>query len=697
MPGLTTGYSPFYLVLITAIAAAVSWYFYRNAAISRQKKILLISLKTAAITVLLSLFIEPVLTLLSGPEKGRDIILVDISRSNNFSSKSDFIKSLLTNSGYIKDNGNIYGFSGGLKELPGTADSVIFSGFNTDISASLRELKERFPDGSYSTITLITDGIYNSGTNPMYEAEKFRVPFIIVPAGDSVIQQDVIVRRVISPVNAFTGTAVKIKVFLDIYKYPAASLNLKLLREGIEAKSQQVSFNEQGNFYEAEFDITENEAGRIKYTIIADKFPEELTLKNNQNSFYINYADNKVNLLVISGGPGYDNEFTGSVLKRIGNYNISYRTLRSPDAFFEGSIDRGKFAELSALFLLNFPSSPVSARLLEEVSSGAKQYNTPVIFFAGKNTDYLKLASFEDLVPFTVSGINSGEKLMRIAPVGIAENPLSKINGLASNTEIFRNVSGIIPKPGSVTLATDKSTGEPVIMHRVNPKSRSAAFLGYGLWRWKLNSSANSEKSLEAMLLELINMTLEKEKKVKLKIYPAKDIFDITEPVKIFAEVYDENYILTGNASVTGKVNNKEGISAGELKFKKYENRFIAELPPLAAGDYYIECNADHNGSYWASAKNRFTSDTVNTEYLDTRTNYDLLNSLASKTGGRIIHPDSTSILGSMINELSSKSAVNNDEKRYFRFDLWSNKYYLMLAVLLFSIEWILRKRNNLP
>lgn len=697
MPGLTTGYSPFYLVLITAIAAAVSWYFYRNAALSRQKKILLISLKTAAITVLLALFLEPVLTLLGGPDKGRDIILVDISRSNNFSGKSDNIKSLLNTSGYLNDEGSIYGLAGGLNELPGSTDSVQFNGFNTDISASLRQLKERFPDGSYSTITLITDGIYNSGSNPVYEAEKFRAPFIIVPVGDSAVQKDIIVRRVISPVNAFTGTAVKIKVYLDIYKFPDGKLTLKLMKEGIEAKSLQLSYNEQINYYEAEFDITENEPGKFKYSVSADGLQDELTSKNNHSTFYINYFDNKVNLMVVSGGPGYDNEFTGSVLKRIGNYNITYRTLKSPDAFYEGALERGMFAELSALFLLNFPSAPVSARLLEEVSSAAKQYNIPVIFFAGKNTDYLKLASFEDLVPFTVTGINSGEKLMRIAPVSVSENPLSKITGLGSNTEIFRNVSGIIPKPGSVTLATDKSTGEPVIMHRVSSQSRSAAFLGYGLWKWKLNSSGNAEKSIEAMLLELVNMTLEKEKKAKLKIYPAKDIFDHTEHVKIFAEVYDENYILTGNASVTGKVLNKEGINAGELKFVPAENKFIAELPPLTAGDYYIECSADYNSSYWASAKNRFTSDTVNTEYLDTRTNYNMLNSLASKTGGRIIHPDSTSILGSVINELSSKAAVNNDEKRYLRFDLWGNKYYLILAVLLFSFEWILRKRNNLP
>lgn len=697
MPGLTTGYSPFYLVLIIVIATAVSWYFYRNAALSRQKKILLITLKASALTVLLALLIEPVLTLLSTPQKGRNIILVDNSRSNNFSGKSEYIRTLLNNSGYLNKAGNIYGFSGGLNELPDNADSLNFNGFNTNIAFSLRQLKESFPDGSYSTITLITDGIYNSGSNPIYEAEKFGTPFIIIPVGDSANQKDLKVRRVFSPVNAFTGTAVKIKVFSEIHRFPAGSFTLKLLREGTEIKTQKLNFNEQQDKYETEFEITENKPGKIKYTVTAEELTGELTFKNNYNSFFINFNDNKINLLVISGGPGYDNKYTGSVLKRIGNFNITYRTLKSADTFYEGALERGMFTDVSALFLLNFPTATVSPQKLEEVSSAAKQYNTPVVFFAGKNTDYQKLSSFDDLIPFNASGINSGEKLMRIAPLNTGENPLNKITGLGSNTEIFRNVSGIIPKPGSITLATDKLSGEPVIIQRLSTQSRSAAILGYGFWRWKLNSGTNAEKSFETMLLELINMTLEKEKRSKLKVYPSKNIFDYTEPVKIIAEVYDENFLLTGNASVSGKVVNKDGYNSGELYFTPYENKFIAELPPLAAGDYFIESNADYQGSYWANTVNRFISDTLNTEYLETRTNYEVLNSIVSKTSGKIIHPDSSSMLGSVINEFSSKTAPNNDDKQYFRFDLWGNKYYFMLVLLLFSIEWILRKRNNIP
>ncbi|NOS84590.1 MAG: hypothetical protein HOP31_05565 [Ignavibacteria bacterium] len=697
MPGFSSSYSPLFLVLFILIAAAVSWYFYRNTAVSNAKKYVLIALKTIAIFILLALFIEPVLSYLTGSDKkGRDIVLIDISRSSTIENRSKDIKNILEETGINNNDGNVFGFSGSTAELK-NMDSIVFNGFNTDLSASLRQLKEQYPDGSYSSVTVISDGIFNDGGNPLYEAQKFSAPFVVFPIGDTAVKKDVVIKKVAANEKAFTGTAVKIKTYLNVFKSAPAVINMKLLREDIEIKSLQVNTQQGINNYEADFDVTETTPGKIRYTVTADNLPEELTYKNNKSDFYISYIDNKVNILVISGGPGYDNEFTGSVLKRIGNYNITYRTQKSAGEFYEGPVDTRQFAELSTLFLLNFPTSITSAALVSDIANNTKQFNVPVIFFAGKNSDYQKLGSFEELIPFSVSRPNSGENMFRLQPVGGMDNGLDKIPGLGATNEIFKNVSGILPKPGSITLATDKASGEPMIINRVSGMSRSSAFLGYGLWRWKLNPGTNAEKTLEAMLMEMINMTLQKEKRTKLRVYPAKDVFDYTEPVKIYAEVYDENYMLTRNAKLTGKVTRKDGTSAGELKFTPVENKFVAELPPLPANDYYIECDAEFNGTYWARDINRFLSDTLNTEYLDTRPNIDLLNELAAKTGGALITADSVKEYSTILGRL--KESLPNEEvhQKYLRFDLWDNKYYLMLVILLFSIEWVLRKRNNIP
>jgi len=90
-------------------------------------------------------------------------------------------------------------------------------------------------------------------------------------------------------------------------------------------------------------------------------------------------------------------------------------------------------------------------------------------------------------------------------------------------------------------------------------------------------------------------------------------------------------------------------------------------------------------------------SDTLNTEYLQTRPDRDILNVLASKTGGAVITADSVKEYSSILKRLKETLPVHEAPQRYLRFDLWGNKYYLMLVILLFSIEWVLRKRNNIP
>jgi len=697
MPGFSSSYSPLFLALFLIIAAAVSYYFYRNTAIEKNKKTLLIVLKTAAIFILLALFIEPVLSYLTDSGNNRkDIVLIDVSRSNTFEGKSDQIKSVINEAGFFKGEGNVFGFSNGTALIK-DADSINHNGYATDLVSSLRSIKENFPDGSYNSITLITDGIFTDGSSPLYEAMTFTAPFVIYPVGDTAAKKDVIVKSVLRNEKAFAGTTVKIKVFVSIFKAASGNVVLKLLREGSEIRSQLINFEPGKSSYEVEFDVTENTQGKIKYRVVAENLPDELTYKNNHSDFYITYIDNKVNVLVVSGGPGYDNEFTGSVLKRIGNYNVTYRTQKSAGEFYEGPIDFRQFAELSTLFLLNYPTNVTSTAIVSEMSSAVKQFNVPVVFFSGKNTDYQKLAAFDEQIPFSVGRINQGENLFRLQPVSLGENNLANIPGLGATNEIFRNIGGIMPKPGSVTLATDKASGESMIINRVNGNSRSTAFLGYGLWRWKLNPGTNAEKTLEAMLLELINMTLQKEKRTKLRVYPIKDIFDYTEPVKIFAEVYDENYTLTRNAKVNGRILRPDGSNAGELNFTPEDNKFSAVLPPLAAGDYSVEVDAEFNGSYWARDVNRFLSDSVNTEFIETRSNISLLNEIASKTGGSLMYIDSIGRYGELLKTYRDLPGRETVGERYLRFDLWGNKFYLMLVILLFSVEWILRKRNSIP
>jgi hypothetical protein len=699
MPVFSSTYSPLFLIIFLIISAAVSIYFYRNSAISRSKKYLLASIKTAALFLLLALFIEPVLSQIFGDDSTRlDVILIDNSRSSNLGNNEEEIRSIITNSGIgmINDNYRTFTFGDKLKLLQGT-DSLDFSGYETDLSSALKHLKRTFPDRDFNSITVISDGIFNTGGNPLYEARTFQAPFITFPIGDTIQKNDIVLKDVLFNNKAFTNSPVKIRSFINIHGYPAGLYDIKLKREGTVISSKVLNTTAGQFSYEAEFDVTETTPGKILYEVEAAHVDGELTYKNNAQKFFITYSDNKVNLLVVSGGPGYDNEFTGSILKRLGNYNITYRTAKSPTEFYEGGIDAKEFPELSVIFLLNYPTSQTAASVSSDIAMNVKTHKVPVIFFAGKNTDYQKLNSFDELIPFNISRPGSGEALFNLQPVGSQDNPLSKINGLGSTSQIFRNVSGILPKPGSVTLATDKSSGEPVMITRTSGDIKSTALLAYGLWKWKLNPSSDGSKVMESLLQESINMTLQKEKKTRFRVYPEKDVFDYLENIIILAEVFDENYNPTRNAIVNGRLYENSGSKIAELKFNPDENKYISIYAPLLSNEYKVEADAEVGGSFYAKDESRFVVDSINTEYLETASNYHELKELSLNTGGVFIDKENAGSLLSVIDSTENPFRNERVVERFLRFNLWENRYMLGLILLLFTIEWVLRKRNNIP
>lgn len=696
MPGFSSTYSPLFLALFLIISAAAAYYFYRNSLLSNTKKYFLMAIKGLAIFLLLALFIEPVLSSLVNQSGDKlDVILVDNSRSNTIEGKEQEINNILDDNGLYSGNYKLFTFSNSFNSLT-SEESLSVSGYETDLSSALRTVRNTFPDRNFNSITVISDGIFNSGGNPLYEAKTLQAPFITVSIGDTLQKRDVLVRSLSYNEKAFTNIPTKIRAQVNVYQH-SGSVNVNLLREGNVISTKQIMVNSEVQNYETEFDVTENAGGKIKYRVECEKYEDEITHQNNYSDLYITYIDNKVNVLVISGGPSYDDAFVTGVLKRINNYNITFRTAKSPTEFYEGPIDTRSIAELSALFLLNFPTSSTNSAIVTDLADKCKTFGIPVIFFAGKNSDYQKLSSFDDMLPFNISRPNSGETLFNLQVVSSADNPLGKVSEVNSTTQIFRNVSGILPKPGSVTVATDKGSGEPVMMTRTSGDMKSTAFLGYGLWRWKLNSSGNAEKTLERFLIETINLTLQKEKRTKFKVYPSKDIFDYSEQVKIYAEVFDENYLPTRNAVVTGKILRKDGSKAGDITFTTEENRYAAYFTPLPFGDYTIDASAELNGGYYANDISRFSFDTLNTEFLTTRTDANTLRELSQNTGGTYLTKSEFGNISSVIGNTKNPAASDISLSKALRFNLWENKFILILIILLLTTEWVIRKRNNIP
>jgi hypothetical protein len=670
-------------------------------------RVLLICIKSLAIFLMLVLLLEPsLLSFVKGKTNNNKFVLIDNTRSMTLPGRSNELKkgeaaSLLKSSIFTGDNFQFYSFGSDKVEqvLPTAFDSLRFNGFITDPDMALKSLRERFPENHSNPVIVISDGIFNNGGNPLYKARLFENPFVTISIGDTVQKKDVVIDRVFYNEKAMTDAVNPIRVSLSTHNVPSGTINVNLLREGSVISSKTINVQNTEQTSDIMFEVTENKPGAVRYKVETEQLPGEIIYKNNYTNFLIDYIENKINILFVSGGPGYDNSFLSDIFKRIKNYHTTVKTVKNAGEFYEGSIDFKSLGDYSAIVLQGFPTAQFSSEVISSLSSKVKEYNIALIFFASRNTDYKKLDLFEDIIPFSIARVSGDENLFSVRAVSGMDNELKDVlSEIESAPQIFKNVIGVQQKAGSEVLMTDKASGEPILITRIAGKTRSAAFLGYGLWRWRLNEKSDYEKTAEKFIMGLVNFTILKEKKSKFLVYPSKNIFDYTEDIKYYTEVYDDNYSPVRNAIVSGKIISNGVIILDNIPFAFIDNKYEAVIPPIKSGDYIFEADAEVNKIFYAKGESRFLIDTINTEFLITKSNFENMRNLSTNTNGRFFTgSDNSSEITDYLTSLERLSSGMSETGTVTYTNLWENKYILLIIIGLFSVEWFIRKRSNLP
>ena len=271
-------------------------------------------------------------------------------------------------------------------------------------------------------------------------------------------------------------------------------------------------------------------------------------------------------------------------------------------------------------------------------------------------------------------------------------------------------------KPESEVLAEATiqgvKLGEPLVISRTVGRSRQIAFTGYGLWQWKLtsfgrerafaslsrkkDSSAESESALDIFLGNSTRWLVTHDDQKRVRITPTRKLYDAGEKIEFSGQVYDESFIPVDGAIVTAKVMGANLSSPIQLTLEPISNgRYFAKLPQgLAAGDYTYGGEAKADGKSLGSDGGRFNVGDYSPEFAEPRMRSDILRSLAERTGGKFYTPETAANLIKDIDASSNFHAKKLEEKKdYEGRNIWQ---LLILAVMLFSTEWFIRKRTGM-
>jgi len=695
-----------FILIIAALilSAVVAYYYYRGSKLEGLQKKLFTSLRFLSVFFILLLLTSPVISYFKTLTKDPvNIFLLDNSESLLIEKRNEKLKEIfkenIANETPESSENLYFLFSGNLyKEIvPGEPDQPVFEGINnfqTNLTSTLYSLQERLSGKNLSTVTVISDGILNEGGNPLTVARSLGIPFSFIQVGDTIQKKDLVLKNIFFNKTSFIESSAPVNVQINSFNYDK-DIKIYLYEEDKLIDSKDLKVNSGQSNYNITFNVISAMEAKVKYKVEIAGLEDEITLRNNSEEFFIKFIDNKFKVLVLAGGPSADLAFLFEEIKKVKNFETTFLTQKSSTEYYEGTLpDLNTF---NSYIFVGYPTVITNPVILNDIKGNLDKNNSSLIFFASRNTDYKKLSQLEQNLPFKLSSFSDSEEETGIKTVSIPDAEIFKNPGILSSVNSFPNIfktsSVFSANPSSETFLIMGRNSAPALIIENTDKNKSAAFLAYGLYKWRLNGrNNNSGEVLNYVLTSSLVAITDKEAKSKFVIETSKDVYSRYENVNFKGII--TNFELKGGENIKVKINGN-GIYK-ELELIKKGSRFYeGEINIPVEGNYEYTAELYSTGQLEESIRNRFAIGENNFEYKTTKSDNIILSSLASETKGN-------NFTGQNSNDIQDFfQKANERSKSHYRslqnYELNINPYYLVLVILLLCMEWFLRKRNNLP
>src|SRR5690606_38283003 len=158
-----------------------------------------------------------------------------------------------------------------------------------DIARGIRTVEEQLEGRNLRGIVLISDGRYNTGRNPLYLAERVRVPIYTAVVGDTTAQRDVRVSRVVTDEVAYVGSLLPVRVGVR----GGRRATVALVEGGRTVASEAVTLPADGLETTVGLEVTPTQPGLHRYAVAVSRLPGEATYRNNAESVTVRVLDTK--------------------------------------------------------------------------------------------------------------------------------------------------------------------------------------------------------------------------------------------------------------------------------------------------------------------------------------------------------------------------------------------------------------------
>ncbi|MFH1502374.1 MAG: hypothetical protein ABIG03_04940 [Candidatus Eisenbacteria bacterium] len=710
----------FALLLAALVFAALRLYRRVPPAVGPALRTVLLSLRIAALAVVVLILLEPVLsTTRSRNERPVVAVLLDTSRSMAIPDGTGGMRRGDEAAGLLNEvvvprvardaEVQVFGFDSDLSPLEverGNVDAPPFEGGVTDGSAAFAELRRRIPDG-LAAVVLATDGALNRGGSVVDAWRPLGVPVYALGVGSEEEATDVAVREVLTNRISYTGEGLPVEVTISSVGFRGASATVELSENGDVLERSTVELSGTGEESVVRFRVVPSTPGVHTYTVFVPPAQDELSTANNRRVVATHTLGGKARVLLAASRPGWDYAFMARELASDGNVELTSFALAegapaARNAGVPGTSEELLSYDLVVLVDPDWHDPPVSAAWLERFvrSRGGGLLVVGVPPASGR--DAPELAS---LMPFTLSderGSQLAESRVRLTDPG-ESSPLTRIaDGRIENAALWKELppvwTGGTPwwsvRHDAVTLVVAGPSGEagaPVVMSSRAGAGNVAAIAASGIWRWKMAGPSDPDV-FDLLTANAARWLTARGELERVAAETDKDVYAAGESVRFSAQVYRADYRLARDASVVVDVASGDGAApVTTLALAPDGDFYRGDAGPLAPGRYVFSAKGSVLDEDMGEASGEFTVEEFSLEDAEIRRRPGQLRRLAEESGGRYLTPESIDDLPESVSLERRHTTMKRE------FELWNSSWPLIVLVGLLSTEWAIRRRKGMP
>jgi uncharacterized membrane protein len=725
------------LVLIAAALAAVAWGTYAGAIVplTPRRRAALAALRVLTLALLVACLLRPVRVMPPAADTDTVVpILVDASRSMRLSDadgrrRIDAARDLVSGwqSGLAAHfTPEVWTFGGDLQprrnDAPLNADAT-----RTDLSGALRAVRQRYRDREVAGIVVVSDGGDTSARDAATVVDDAAVPVYTVGVGTPQAGTDFEVLDVSAGDAALTASSVDLTV-AAVSRGAATPFDLRIMENGRPIEVRRVTPAAAGAPVRTVVTVSPPRETATLYTVEIPSASGELALENNRRSVLVEPPGRRRRILMVEGAPGFEHTFLKRALMLDPGIEVDSVVRKGRDAqgdatYYVQSVadrapllaagfpaDRASLYQYDAVMMANIEAHSMSRVQLEMIADFVSERGGGLLVLGAKSFAQQMLVgtAIEDVLPMALTDRGSGvvrasaqrgDRFTVTVTADGAAHPVMRIG--ADADEMAKRWSSLpalagaaslgAPRPGALVLAIVRADDgpRPLIAVQRFGRGRSMVFTGEASWRWRMHMPSG-DRTYE-MFWRQAARWLSAGSPDPVAIAPA-DPLTPGETATLSVDVRDATFAGVADAIVSMRV----ALPGGDMREVRTAvtdartGRYIGELAVEQPGIYRVSVEARRGTTVLGSAERWMLVGGVDREMADPRLNEDVLRRVARASGGRYLAARDAAAVPSLLTERHANPAQPRLQ------EMWHQRWIFVLAVMLLSAEWWLRRRWGL-